>query len=308
MTSSDRSDLYEKRAIGLELDDQAIYFVELLIKKGQVCIQHAEKVDLPNEVIVKGEIKNDSVLNQVLTPLLKNKSYINPVPIVVGISGVRTIVRKLNIPIVPPKEMDKIVHWEGENILPYSIDEFFYSYQVLDQFKENCQILFTAIHKEILKPYIQIFKKSKLPIQNLTIQSFGLVNYVEFVGELVNFSGVLTKIRNRSFDLIVCNKGKIELVRTIPVFDFDQKKYIESFIFEINSTLRYFHSLKDIRLSSGIYVGSREIMQQLRLKMPAFHWRHLWLDLHKIQSTEEIREELVWELPSVLGLGLQELI
>ncbi|MCK4259798.1 MAG: pilus assembly protein PilM [Halanaerobiales bacterium] len=300
----------KKRVIGLEFDDRGIYFVELIKKKDQISIRYSEKIELPSEVIINGKLIDSYLLNQVLTSFLPKTSYFKPIPVVVGISGVQALVRKINIPIVPSKEMDKIIRWEGENILPYSIEEVFYDYQVVGKSNENYEIIFIAIHHECLIPYIKMFQNLKIPIQNLTIQPFGLVNYIEYIGDFDRFSGVIVRAGNTKFDLIMVLNGKIELIRTVSLTNDNQlqKDLVDLCILELTSTLEYFYSTHDTILKSGIFFGSRQMIQKIRLKMTTFHWRHLGVDLKKIQSKEKIGEEMVWELPCVLGFCLQELV
>ncbi|AZR73566.1 hypothetical protein BBF96_09295 [Anoxybacter fermentans] len=296
----------KKRAVGLEIADRAIYLVEL-IKEREIIINHWQIVDLPLDIIENGEIKDLSVLRKKISSLLPKRISLNPIPIIVGISGIQTFVRKFKIPKVPLKEMDKIVRWEGENILPYPITEFFYNYQIIDQSDDDCQILFAALHRDRLNKYLQLFKELKVPVQFLTLQPFGLVNYVEFIGEFSRYSGVLARVRSRSFDFILLYEGIVELVRSVSLFRSGEPKkpILDIFISELISTLRHFKSLYNLWLNTGLFFGEREMLNQIRLKMPSFHWRHLQVN---ISTKKPLPYELAQELPCAVGLGFMGVI
>lgn len=289
-----------KRAIGLEFTDRAINFLDLTHTSGQYIINQWEVVSLPSGVIVDGEVNDLGGLSQLIKPLLGRKSMFNPIPVMVGISGLEACVRKIRIPSVPIREMDEIIAWEGENILPYPIHEVYYGYQIIERSAEDMQILFAALPKVTVEDYLQLFRELHLPVQLLTVQALGLVNFANHAGELVGYTGVLARVRFESVDFVLFYEGRLEIVRTIAV-SASHIGGIDFFIVELLSTLEHFQTLTGIWLNTGFFFGDKRFLQAVRSEMPSFHWRHLQLS-ENVQSSEPLSSMAAEELTCAMGL------
>lgn len=296
----------KKRAIGLEFDDEAIYLVQLFKEKGHVHLESWQVVQLPSGLIVAGEIKEEEALLERVSSLFGKKN--NPsLPIVIGISGAQAFIRKIQLPLIPSKEMDQLIRWEGENILPCPIAEVYYNYQILHNYHTGYQILFVAVSKERVQPYQSIFQQLKLPANFLTLQSFGLVNYLEVLAMKKDYTGILVRFRSKTIDFILLYHGEVELIRTV-LFPDQTHHFSEKLAFFQNEffvMLGYFQSIYDIWINTGFFFGSREWMQKIRSLLPTFHWRHLYLaDRENEQSGEFVDRTLANQLPATWGLGV----
>lgn len=291
-----------KRAIGLEFADRAVNFVDFTNDRGRHVINRWEVISLPPGLIVDGGIKDLGELTQLIKPLFSRQNMFNPVPVIVGVSGLEACVRKIVIPSVPIHEMDQVVAWEGENILPYPIHEVFSGYQILNRSEGETEILFVALLREYMNNYLQIFKQLHLPVHLLTLQTLGLANYVHYAGEFVGYSGILARMRLGSIDFVLLHEGQIEIIRTIALKS-SHASGVDFFIAELRSTLEHFHMTTGIWLNTGFFFGDKRFLQVVRAEMPAFHWRHLQLLENKEQS-EPITPMAAEELPCAMGLSL----
>lgn len=315
----------KKRAIGLELTDQAVILCEAVRESGSVRIKRQDLALLPEDVLVMGELKDPVTLSQILASLLPNP-FFAPTPILVSISGLQAFVRKFSIPLVPEREIAKVVHWEGESILPYPIMEVFYHYQIMERIDDRYHILFTALRRERVEPYLHVFSTLDLPVRFLTIHPFGLSNCLLSTGECGAFSGVLTRFRRSACELVLFVDGQPELVRTVVIPGVGGLHEIAaSFRDELISTLEHFQTEREIWLDTGVFFGSTQILREIREEMPAFHWRHFYsphsgrddeirppaLRLKKAVRLEDgifgnccETDELHQELPCALGLAM----
>ncbi len=293
-----------KKAIGLEFTDRYILFIEIIKEKNQLRLGHWDKIQLPGNLIESGKPQELTILVDRLRPLFVQKLF-NYTPLVVGIPGIQVFVRKIVLPIVPENELKKIVNCEGEAILPYPIDEAIYSYQILGESVDKYQILFTAIRKELLDNYLRLFRRLNLAVQVLSLQSFGLVNIVEYLGELDKYNGVLVRLNSNYCDLVLIYNGDIELIRTITLSRSERpSKDMDMFISELISTLEHYQSLHHIWLNKGIFCGLRAELEIIRQKMPTFHWKYLTIESSLIAECCQLPGDFFEEFSIVFGLAL----
>lgn len=285
-----------KRAIGLELTDRIVYLVEIYRHKSQITVSRWQKVELPLGIIDSGELINISFLQQIIFSLLKRKLFGTQIPLYVGISGVQAFTRKLILPRVSLRELKQIIRWEGENILPQPIEEVIYNYQIIGQSVEEYQVLFSALPKKRLNQYFRLFDQSSMAVECLTLNSFGLINFLEYFTELEEYSGVIARVLDDVSDYVFILHGQIELFRTVTLRDLSQQKSkVEVFVFELIATLEHYQSLHDVRFDKGLFMGSEEMKEGICLQMPTFHWSPVSLlafsslieNLHALQLTNQ---------------------
>ena len=254
----------KKRAIGLEFDDNLIYLVELSKGKDDFVIKRTSK------------FKEITGLNKYLEEMSSGRVSIIPPKIVLGISGLKTIIRKLVIPKTNTRELDRIIRWEAESLLPLPLEEFNFDYQILDDEGEN-EVLLVAVRKEEVEPYIELFTQLKIPIKMLTVQPFGLINYIKHFKLITkNYNGIIVRWGHSSIDFILLLEGKGEFYRTVPCPSnpFDNISFT-TFQRELKTTLNHIHSQYNLQIKSGIFFGKRDILTSIRKNMPYFHWRYL---------------------------------
>ena len=302
-----------KRAVGLEFDDNAVYFSDISIIASEaftetstkmIKINHCGHVNIEPELISNGEIVNFDLLKKSIFPLFKNYRIISPASFIVGISGLKIFIRTFYIPKVPKKEISTFVHCEGENILPYPIVQVFYDYQIIGESETEYQILFSAIDKKQLIKYLELFAKLKVPLYSLTAQPFGLLNLVTFLRYNGGYNGILTRIKDHLFDLIVIYKSKVDLIRTLAFQNSAQSDRVETFLNELTSTLSHFHSIHNLWLNSGLFIGDLQILQAIRSQMPTFQWDYYPLLIKKALQDKVQPNNLQNELFCSIGLGL----
>ena len=286
----------KNRALGLELADRRIYSVEICRQRGQIAVSSWQRIELSSGVIESGEIKDLDNLRRSVLSLFSKKLFNRSIPVYVGISGVQAFVRKLSLPRVPTNELEKIIHWEGESILPHPIERVSYSYQIIDRTEAGYQVLFTALPEERLAQFLQLFVDLRLPVECLTLNLFGLINFLEYFAELRTYTGVIARVLDDLGDFVLISGGQIQLVRTVTLGDLNhQRDQGEIFVFELISTLEHFRSLDDIWLNQGLFLGPKELYVDICLQMASFQWSAISLGMV---------DELTDQCATAIGLAL----
>lgn len=295
----------KNRAIGLELADRQIFLVEIYRKRAQIAVSRWQRVELALGVIESGEIQDLSSLRQAVLFLFPKKVFNRSIPLYVGISGLKAFVRKLTLPNVPLNELKKIIHWEGESILPHPIEQVIYNSQILDRTEAGYQVLFSALPEERLARYLQLFDNLALPVESLTLNPFGLFNFWEYFFKLATYNGVIARVLDDQGDFLLVSGGQIQLVRTVTLGDVDQgRNRGEIFVFELISTLEHFHSLGDLWLNQGLFLGPEELYADISAQMSSFQWSEISLKTWASLIENDHSLELIDQSATAIGLAL----
>src|SRR3989442_4062583 len=85
---------------------------------------------LPPHVISEGTIKEPAVVSDAINEAV-SKAGVKSKDAAIAVSGRELIIKKVQIPEVPPKELHDAVQLEAEHHIPFAIDEVFLDYHVV---------------------------------------------------------------------------------------------------------------------------------------------------------------------------------
>ena len=120
----------------------------------------------PENSIANGEILNPIAVTDVLIELLK-ESGIRDRKAIIAITGQKVIIREIVLPIMEDKELMAGVLWEAPKYIPYDLDESIIDAEKIEEFVEKdgnkmMRVLLVATPKNIVYPYMEVFKKTKI--------------------------------------------------------------------------------------------------------------------------------------------------
>ena len=194
-----------KQAFGLDLGDRSIKIIQLKergIARGSFKYElaHASSFDLPEGLIVNGEIlKPEEIIRLLKEHLSKKGVKLNTIPwTVTCLPETKTYVQLINIHLTEPK--DKVAENEVRaaipSYLPYEPNEIYLDWQEIDEESDHLDhsILLAAAPKKIVDPYTYLlniagliplaFEVEALPItraiinrqKDLSMQSRGILD------------------------------------------------------------------------------------------------------------------------------------
>jgi len=87
-----------------------------------------------------------------------------------------TFIKLISIPKMTAAEIPAAVEWAAEHHLPFSLDEIYFDWQIVDHQpnKKNIHILIGAAPKEIVDNYTSLIKKAGLTPLNLEIEAIAI--------------------------------------------------------------------------------------------------------------------------------------
>src|SRR5262245_62175296 len=111
---------------GLDIGSSAVKVVQL---QGTSLVALAI-VPLPPDVVAGGMIKDPSTVVDTIKDAVA-RAGVNSKEAAIGVSGRELIIKKVQIPEVPLKELRDAVQLEAEHHIPFAIDEVFLDYHVV---------------------------------------------------------------------------------------------------------------------------------------------------------------------------------
>lgn len=176
--------LFSKILLGIDLHDHLVQFVELKKRGKKVFLETYNRLTIPEGLIEGGEVKKEPELKELLQKLLAEA---NPRPtktkeLALILPTQVTFIHIFNFPNkLSERDLNKLIPVEVENILPYSVDEVYWDFTVLEKQKESGQsVLFAAIPKVIADQYLKIFTELGLSPRLFGIQPEALQNALSY--------------------------------------------------------------------------------------------------------------------------------
>ncbi len=163
-------------AWGLDIGHSSIKAVKLSRSGSEVTVlgYAIEPLNVPeggdrDEAVVKG-----------LRALALREDFQNT-PVVAALSGRQVLTRSVNIPILNPKNVDKMVELEARQQIPGNFDEIEWGYHLTPSAdgSSNDVALF-AVRREVTQELIHRCKQSGLNLVGISVSSLALYNFVKF--------------------------------------------------------------------------------------------------------------------------------
>jgi type IV pilus assembly protein PilM len=167
------------RTIGLEIGTSALRAAELLIGGEVPSLSNYQEVQLPPKAIVDGEIADKSIVIERLKRLWDEGDF-SQNRVTVGVAGLRAIIREVDAPYVPDKELDQSIQFVAQDVIPFPPEKTLLSYKLIGDVtspegtpKRRC--LVAAAHRDLVDPIIEVLDIVGLVPNIIDLSSLALV-------------------------------------------------------------------------------------------------------------------------------------
>ncbi|MHC2994427.1 MAG: type IV pilus assembly protein PilM [Candidatus Atribacteria bacterium] len=229
------------------------------ISKGYELDNYGTKLS-PKESIANGEILNPIAVADVLIELLR-ESGMKDRRAIIAITGQKVIIREIVLPIMEDKELMTGVMWEAPKYVPYDLDESIIDAEKIEEFEEKdgnkmMRVLLVATPKNIVDPYMEVLKKTKIipkvvdVVSSANIRSFEhYLSDKEENDEDRSIVDIILSIGASGTILTLVEKKSLKFTRNILIGGNDITK-------EIAKTLNItFEKAEKIKRDTGIVLG-----------------------------------------------------
>jgi len=177
----------KNRLIGIDIGSHSIKIVDIDDSKKGMVLKNFGMIELPQDSIVEGSIKEMEIVSSALKNLLKNLKIKNK-NVATSISGYSVIVKKITIPKKEEEGLEKSIQSEAEQYIPFDINDVNLDFQILPSGKEGTEeeekeelmdVLLVAAKKDMVEEYISLLHLTDLNPMVLDIDAFALQNAFE---------------------------------------------------------------------------------------------------------------------------------
>ncbi|MBN2803500.1 MAG: type IV pilus assembly protein PilM [Deltaproteobacteria bacterium] len=135
---------------------------------------------LPPQSIVDGHVMNHGAVVDGLRKLFRDLK-INQREVALSISGNSVIIKKLNLPLMKPDELEEQIQWEAEQHIPFDISEVELDYNILNENVDAGQmdVLLVASKKDEIQDIVEVVTEAKLKPYVVDIDAFAIQNVYE---------------------------------------------------------------------------------------------------------------------------------
>jgi type IV pilus assembly protein PilM len=170
-----------KRAevFGLDIGSSAVKLVELRDDgTGGYALASFATVSLAADVIADGVMKDPPTVTQAIKDAVA-RAGVKSTGAAIGICGRELIVKKVQMPTVPPKELREAILLEAEHHIPFAIDEVFIDHHVVAMHGGTMDIILVAVKKSKVMDYVAVVEEAGLRPVIVDVDSFALANQYE---------------------------------------------------------------------------------------------------------------------------------
>lgn len=200
---------------GLDIGSSAIKLVQLQEGAAGASLVAVGVAPLPPESIAEGSIRDGAAVVDAIREAV-DRSGVRGKEVAIGVSGRELIIKKVQIPEVPPKELRDAVLLEAEHHIPFAIDDVFLDYHVVGRQDGSMNLVLAAVKKTKVVEYTGIVEDAGLNPVVVDVDAFALGNQFELNapgdGEAVALIDIGASIMKTN----VVRKGASIFARDIP--------------------------------------------------------------------------------------------
>ncbi len=207
------------RTVGVEIGTSGVRAVELALGTGTPALINYGEVPLPPGAVLEGEIADRNVVTDRLKRLWGEADFSSN-RVSVGVSGLRAIIREIQIAQVSDKELDEVVRFQAEDVIPFPIEQTLLSARVIGTYTgdggvSQNRVLFAAAHRELVEPVIQVMEDADLVPIAVDLSALALVRSARAGLPEVAGAEAIVSIGAGLTMVVVHEAGIANFVRTI---------------------------------------------------------------------------------------------
>jgi type IV pilus assembly protein PilM len=163
---------------GLDVGSSAVKAVQLSGSGRSYGLTALGITPLPADVISEGAIKDPPAVVDAIKDVVA-KAGVKTTDAAIAISGRELIIKKVQIPEVPDKELRPAIQLEAEHHIPFAIDEVFLDFQRVGRHDKVLDLILVAVKKSKVIEYVGVVEEAGLNPVIVDVDGFALGNQFE---------------------------------------------------------------------------------------------------------------------------------
>lgn len=206
--------------IGLDLDSQAMTFVDLREKQGRQYVNQWGCEKLDTNMVQDGRIHNKAALVLALT-LFVEKYHLSGASVAMGVNGASVMVKRISVPRCHQHDLDDYVMWETSQYIPYDPEEVYLDFSpcsssLLGETIEDLDILLIAAKREAVDERRDVLEAVGLHPVICDVEALAFLNWTSMHEVVQHHSTYLiANLRESMMNVAVMVQGEPLLVRDV---------------------------------------------------------------------------------------------
>ncbi|MDY6820469.1 MAG: type IV pilus assembly protein PilM [Deferribacterota bacterium] len=226
-----------KNLVGVDFGSHSVKIAEIKPVKDSYLLKGISLLELPEESLVEGKIIDFTAVVDTLTEAY-NKGRFTHKSVVTALKGFGAIAKRIDIEIEDMKTFKESFRWESNQYVDYDPNTMNIDYYISDKKidQNKIPVIVAVAKKDIINDIKFIFDTAKLHLKTLDLETFALVNLLEYnypdieglvsiidIGhEKIHISFVENALFRFAFDLDVGVKNCIDLFKQMYDRNYDE--------------------------------------------------------------------------------------
>lgn len=168
-------------ALGLDIGSHAVKVCELQAAGDSFRLLRLGSALVPPDSIEDGALIQPEAVAATISRLLSNLGCKSK-KVAISVSGYSVIVKKINLQVMSEEALEKHIHEEAEQYIPFDIDDVYLDCQDLHTGiaeGENTEVILAAAKKELVDGYLEMLEGLGLKTVVVDVDAFALENAYE---------------------------------------------------------------------------------------------------------------------------------
>jgi type IV pilus assembly protein PilM len=191
--------------VTLDIEDTSI---KMLVVKGKQ-IEAVASLPLEPGLVRDGVVIDTAKVSQRLTELLSVHG-INEKKVVVSISGIHSIYRVVNMPLLPKGLLDEAAKREMERVMPVPLNELYTSWQAISLSDIETTMCILGLPRNTVDAMLGTLNQAGLKPEAMDVRPLAIARVAD------ERDAIIVNVQQGGFDIVVMIDGIPELLRSLP--------------------------------------------------------------------------------------------
>jgi type IV pilus assembly protein PilM len=163
---------------GLDVGSSAVKVVQLCETGDGHTLAALGTAPLPPDAIVDGAVKDPATVVDAIREAA-SRAGVKTKGAAIALSGRELIIKKVQIPEVPAREVKDVVQLEAEHHIPFAMDEVFLDYHTVDRHDGVMDVILVAVKKSKVVEYASLVEEAGFSPTIVDVDGFAVGNQFE---------------------------------------------------------------------------------------------------------------------------------
>ncbi|NLY50079.1 MAG: pilus assembly protein PilM [Firmicutes bacterium] len=208
----------KEKSLGVDIGSTSIKLIELTRDKNGLICSASAVFPVPAGWVNDGEVLEPGPLARLLRECLV-RQRIKPTRVACAVSGSRLLIRKVELPPLPPAKLRSALNWELERYVPYKGTTAEYDFVPLEYLPNKTVAFLAAAPKVLISSLIATLTAAGLSIDVLEPGPLALLRWASYSWPAFETESpcLVLDLGASSTQLLITIDGKPKFARTIPM-------------------------------------------------------------------------------------------